>query len=518
MKGNLTEGGFLMKKMFKLFFIIAIIFSYKMNANAKELVLSYSPFYYERSEEGGIYKSWKFPKYDIDGETAYCIQFEVQQGTTYEETDFSQMGIDETKKDKLLLIAYYGYDYPNHNNDYYRAATQALLWELTANNKAAVNFTTERYGKGDLVDVSRERAEIEYLVKHHYDKPNFNNHYTININEKLELESTLLEGYDLISSDGLKVEKTDNHLFIEANEIGNYSIKFRKKQIYNRNYHFLASNGYQNMVSAGNVSDVEFDINIEVLGSKIKIQKKDYDTKENILKSGIKFKIKNLDTNEYVCNNSCEYETDENGAIIIEQYLTYGSYLISEVSVKGYLCNQEGLEVDINKNTIVNGLIEVDFYNKRALGSILIHKQNELNEPLSNVEFYLEAREDISFDNKIIYKKGELVTTLITDKDGNTKEEALPLGRYLLYEIKTKDGYQLDSTKYEVDLIEENNNASPIYEKTFINYEESYGTTDVPTESIETPPLISIDVPDTMSFNYLYYLVNLYAFLRSRRR
>ena len=150
-----------MKKMFKLFFIFAIIFSYKMIVSAKELVLSYAPFYYERSEEGGEYKSWKFPKYDIDGETAYCIQFEIQQGTTYEEVDWQEMGIDESKKERLLLIAYYGYDYKGHDNDYYRAATQGLLWELTAHNNATVNFTTERYGKGDLVDVSREREEIE---------------------------------------------------------------------------------------------------------------------------------------------------------------------------------------------------------------------------------------------------------------------------------------------------------------------------------------------------------------------
>lgn len=230
MKGNLTKGGFIMKKLFKLFFIIAVLFSYKMSVNAKELVLTYSPFYYERNMEGGVYKSWKFPKYDIDGKTAYCIQFEVQQGTIYEEAPFSMMGIDESKKDRLLLIAYYGYDYPGLNTDYYRAATQALLWELTGENKTIVNFTTERYGKGDLVDVSREREEIEYLVNHHYDKPDFNNFYTINPDEKLELESSLLKDYDLISSDGLKVDKTDNKLVIEANEIGEYSLKFRKKQ------------------------------------------------------------------------------------------------------------------------------------------------------------------------------------------------------------------------------------------------------------------------------------------------
>lgn len=506
-----------MKRMFKLFLIIAILFSYKMSVSAKELVLSYSPFYYERNEEGGIYKSWKFPKYEIDGETAYCIQFEVQQGNNYEEVDFSMMGIDNSKKERLLLIAYYGYDYPEHNNDYYRAATQALLWELTGINKTVVNFTTERYGKGDIVDVSRERNEIEYLVDHHYDKPEFNDNYTININEKLELESSLLKDYDLVNNNGLKVEKFDDRLFIEASEIGFYSLKFRKKQLYNHNYHFLASDGYQNMMSAGNVSDVEFDINIEVLGGKIKLQKKDYNTKENILKSGIKFKIKNLTTNEEICMDSCIYETDENGAILLKEYLNYGSYLITEVcdNIEGYLCNLEGVAIDINESTIVNGLVEVDFYNERSLGSIVIHKQNEFGEPLSEVEFNLEAREDINFNNEILYKKGELITKLVTDLNGNASIDLLPLGKYLLYEIKTKEGYILSSKKYEIDLIYQNPYTISAYENTFINYEESIGYTEIiPEES----SVIQIDVPDTMSLNYLFYLINLYAFFKFFRR
>lgn len=517
MKGNLTEGGFIMKKMFKLFFIFAILFSYKMSVSAKELVLSYSPFYYEKNEEGGIYKSWKFPKYDIDGETAYCIQFEVQQGTTYEEVPFSMMGIDESKKDRLLLISYYGYDYPGHNSDYYRAATQALLWELTGTNKTVVNFTTERYGQGAVVDVSKERTEIEYLVEHHYDKPNFNNLYTINTNEKLELESSLLKNYDLVSNNGLKVNKTDNKLVIEADEIGTYSLKFRKKQIYNRNYHFLASDGYQNMVSAGNVKDVEFDISIEVLGGKIKIQKKDYDTKEDILKSGIKFKIQNLDTNKEVCLDSCEYETEENGIILLNQYLNYGSYLITEVcdSLEGYLCNLEGITVDINEDTVVNGLVEVDFYNKRTLGSIVIHKQNEFDEPLNDVEFILETKEDIIFNNEVIIKKGELVTKLVTDLEGNANIDKLPLGKYLLYEVKTSDGYIQDTTRYEVDLTYQDSYTTPVYENTFVNYEEGVGYTEVIPDE---PPMIQIDVPDTMSLNYLYYLLNIYAFFKFRRR
>lgn len=512
-----------MKKMFKLFFVFTILFSYKMSVDAKELVLSYSPFYYERSEEGGEYKSWKFPKYDIDNETAYCIQFEVQQGTIYEEVPFSMMGIDENKKEKLLLIAYYGYDYPNHNNDYYRAATQALLWELTAHNKVIVNFTTERYGQGNVVNVSREREEILNLVSHHYDKPDFKNNYQININEKLELNSSILKDYELINDGGLKIEKNDNKLIIEQDKIGTYSLKLRKKQVYHHDYHFLASTGYQNMVSAGNVPNVDMDISIEVLGGKIKLEKKDFDSKENILKKGIKFKIKNLETEEEICvDSSCIFETDENGEFITNE-LKFGTYEIKEIceDIFGYQCNLEGIKVTLNEKTITNDILIVNFYNKKSLGNIKISKKNEFNEPLSKVEFHLEALEDIKFNNKIIYKKGEIVAKLITDNKGNSNINDLPLGKYLLYEIKTKEGYILDDVKYEIDLSYKDAYTNPTYEKTFINYEEGKGNTEIPElpkEELKIPPIVEIDVPDTMSVNYLYYLFNLYAFLKSRRK
>lgn len=512
-----------MNKMFKLFFVIAVIFSYKMSVDAKELVLSYAPFYYERSEEGGEYKSWKFPKYDIDGETAYCIQFEIQQGTTYEEVDWQEMGIDESKKERLLLIAYYGYDYKGHDNDYYRAATQGLLWELTAHNNATVNFTTERYGKGDLVDVSREREEIENLVLHHYDKPDFKTNYQVNLDEKLELNSSLLKDYDIVDNNGLKVEKSDHRLVIEPDKVGNYSLKLRKKQVYHHDYHFLASTGYQNMVSAGNVPNVDFDINIEVLGGKIKLEKKDFDTKENILKEGIKFKIKNLDNNEDVCfNSTCTFETDEKGSFTTNE-LKYGTYEITEIceNIYGYQCNKEPIKVVLNEKTIINNVVFVNFYNKRSLGSVNIHKENEFNEPLNKIEFNLEALEDIKFNNEIIYKKGYVISRLITDEFGNASIDNLPLGKYLLYEVKTTEGYILDNTKYEIDLTYKDAYTTPTYEKTFINYEEGEGNTLVPEilgEEVVIPPVIEIDVPDTMSLNYLYYLFNLYAFLKSRRR
>ncbi len=508
-----------MKKMFKLFFVIAIIFSYKMSVDAKELVLSYSPFYYERSEEGGEYKSWKFPKYDIDGETAYCIQFEVQQGTIYEEAPFESMGIDESKKERLLLIAYYGYDYPNHNNDYYRAATQALLWELTAHNKTVVNFTTERYGKGDIVDVSREKEEIENLVNQHYDKPDFKESYQINLGEKLELESSLLKDYDLIDSEGLKVEKNDYNLVIEPTNVGSYSLKLRKRQVYNQNYYFLASEGYQNMVIAGNVPSVDLEVKIEVLGGKIKVEKKDASTKEKILKQGIKFKIKNLDDNKEVCQNaSCTFETDAKGEFVTG-LLKYGTYQITEVceNIFGYQCNEEGIKVELNEKTLLEQVVTKDFYNERMLGKVIIHKKSEFNEPLNKIEFNLEALEDIEFNNEIIYKKGEVISKLITDEFGNANIDKLPIGKYLLYEVKTKEGYILDNTKYEINLNYNNAYTTPIYEKIFINYEEGQGNTDIP-DIEEVPPIVEIDVPDTMSLNYLYYLFNLYAYLRSRRR
>ena len=109
-------------------------------------------------------------------------------------------------------------------------------------------------------------------------------------------------------------------------------------------------------------------------------------------------------------------------------------------------------------------LFEVKFENKEVKGTVIAKKKGETVElkkngyeykeiNLEGVKIGLYANENITNGTgKVIYKKGELVKEILTDKDGNIKIDNLHLGKYYLQEIETVGEHVLDKTKYEFEL------------------------------------------------------------------
>lgn len=74
----------------------------------------------------------------------------------------------------------------------YRAATQGMIWDLIVGSGANTTFHTARWGKGDTFDVSNEKAQIENLIAHHYDRPSFNGGvYKAQVGETITLTDTM---------------------------------------------------------------------------------------------------------------------------------------------------------------------------------------------------------------------------------------------------------------------------------------------------------------------------------------
>ena len=201
--------------------------------------------------------------------------------------------------------------------------------------------------------------------------------------------------------------------------------------------------------------------------AKLKVIKVDKETGEVIKRSGIKFKIKSVLTNDYVCqtityptaNTICEYETDNNGVLITPYPLVSGKYKLEEVDqvIDGYLWNKESVEFEIgeNANLITDNeygvLFETRFENQPVKGEIQINKLGEKFiieddkysydiSSLSNVKFGLYDLE------------GDLISEVITDKNGYAKFENLKLGSYIVKEIETLPNYILDKNEYKVEL------------------------------------------------------------------
>ena len=226
--------------------------------------------------------------------------------------------------------------------------------------------------------------------------------------------------------------------------------------------------------------------------AKLKLVKVDEDSGLAVPFKGITFKIRNLKTNEYVCQNItypdketiCEFKTDENGGFITAYPLKSGNYKIEELTTPdGYVINTDGVifNIDENSNIIEDDdfgqYIEVKFSNKKIKGQIEIEKNGETfiidngsfhyenNLKLENIEFSLYADEDIiTLDGVVHYRKGDLVQTITTNKDGKAIFTNLILGKYIVKETKTIDGYVLDENEYKIELTEVDNKTEIVSE------------------------------------------------------
>lgn len=223
------------------------------------------------------------------------------------------------------------------------------------------------------------------------------------------------------------------------------------------------------------------------LSAYLQVFKTDLETGKTIALADITFKILNTDTNQYVSQYVggkvySEFKTDETGKFITYLKLEAGNYkLIETSSPKNYLLNTDGLEFTIGEGTYYNyttygAFITVYFKDQVIKGQIEINKTGESvvidNNtftyeaiPLDNVTYEIYANEDILSSDKTLvhYKKDQLVDTITTNSDGYAISKKLYLGNYYLVEVKTKDGYVLNSEKYEFTLSEKDNKTPIVY-------------------------------------------------------
>lgn len=227
-------------------------------------------------------------------------------------------------------------------------------------------------------------------------------------------------------------------------------------------------------------SKIYYTISNAKITAKLKVVKIDKDTKEVVKRSNICFKIFSVDKNEYVRQTVTypnketldKFCTNENGELITPYPLESGNYKLEEIDqvIDKYLWNKESQQFTIGEDSkLINDneygiLFEVKFENKEVKGTVIATKKGETVElkengyeyketNLAGVKIGLYANENITNGTgKVIYKKGELVKEILTDKAGNIKIDNLHLGKYYLQEIETVGEHVLDKTKYEFEL------------------------------------------------------------------
>lgn len=454
------------KILFLLVIILSLLWIPKVGASNKYNLVkeTYENIYYVQNGMPDHYGSDSQFKFTLNGTTAFCMD-PIAPITKYEYdgVQLSSTSYDRETQDYLNKIIYYGYDYPNHQNERYYMATQALIWERISNY--LIEFYTERYGYGEYIDVSNEKNEIISLINNHDYVLSFaNKTYNYDLIDYLEFKDDNLNNFEISESswDNITIEDNKLKLFNLQNFVGTINIKLKKKMYRNDNPMYYYEDGTQSMITGGKLGDIETSFSIKVNGAKIKINKVASNSMLPIKNANIKFNIINTKTNEYVYVNGTKDIPINTEGYLITNPIPYGEYNVVEVETdEQYQLNETPSLITVNQDTInEDNIYEINFYNDLKKGNINIVKiDKDSKNPIPRVEFELYALNDIRTNDGILhYSRNQLIENGMTDENGLLTFGNLIYGDYYIKELNPIEGYIKDNNLYEIYLRNQNYN------------------------------------------------------------
>lgn len=425
-------------KYFLVAFGLLTAFTVKAQVvNAATLNFDFTGYYYERFDQNGNnYSSWRLEDYRVDGETAYCIEPGIPEGNPMYPADWNATGLSNDIKERILLIGYYGQTYPGHNTVKYKAAAQGMIWATILGNNTTVKFSTARYGEGTPLDVSAEKAEIERLIAHHYDRPSFNaGVYKLQVGQSLTLTDTnnVLQNFD-ISVSGANYTVDGNTLTITPTTDGTINLSMTKKQAYSSKYKLFVGDGKQNMFVPGTVDPVVAGIRINSYYTPVEVLKKDKETNTNKAQGQATLKGATYGVYEQATGKQITtITTDENGYAKSGAVLSYNQYYLQEIDAStGYLLDTTRYNFDVRGKESAS----VEVFETVVKNYISILKQYEYVD--GNTTF-LNAEKGITFE--IYYPNGDLFDTITTDKNGYATIN-IPYGVWKFHQVNSTTGFE----------------------------------------------------------------------------
>lgn len=326
--------------MKKIIFMFLLFFVFLINVSASNVTKKDTGILVEKTTPYGERYKTKLYYIYVDGKIAYCIEpgMILYEGD-YNEATFEKVGISNEQKEKMEILAYYGYQYKNHQTLEYYMATQALIWEVLG----CTNVEFENH------NIDYLKIEILNLASKHKLLPSFNNQTIESYpQEKIELTDTnnVLENFT-VEKGSASINKnklsfitgdTNEEIILKENEKNGQtgiSLAYFKSSSQSVASFLLNSNKLRN---------AKVFIKIKPKVGKLIIEKIDIDTKVPL--NNVEFNLLN-EKKELIGT----YITNNEGQIIIDN-LIYGKYYLKEIkTVKGYLLPEEEISININKES-----------------------------------------------------------------------------------------------------------------------------------------------------------------------
>ncbi len=359
----------------------------------------------------------------------YCLEPGVALSEeAYEELnewEYEKLNLDETDKNYITKVAYFGWNNKDHQDLNYYYAAQLLIWEKIIPEDWKI-FFTDRLGGYAITPFEKEKEEILELIRNDEKIPSFANQtyeYLKSLPQVLIDHESSLKSYKMVPNDSVKLTINENKIHIEKVFEKEATLTFQKEYEGEPLKFYYRSDG-QNVLKRGSLLPKSFQIHLKPYETEFEILKID-EEKKGI--SDVVFELSQKKDGEKIFLKNLT--TDENGKIKISN-LELGDYCIREISApKEYDINPKEQCFSLTKEEKKKSLTITNYWKKTKL--ILLKIDADTKETLKKVHFQVKKQDQILFDG-------------FTNEQGIIVLENLTKGTYEILEIETIDGYKLE--------------------------------------------------------------------------
>ncbi|EOH1655903.1 collagen binding domain-containing protein, partial [Enterococcus hirae] len=397
------------------------------------------------SQSNGNVETGYYAKKDGNGNMLWCVEpgAPLNWGAN---AGFTTSEVSDDKYVKASLVVYLGWEKQKSVvNAFY---TEKLVQEVTTG--VTTSDIKDLSGQGRISQAGYEsfKKEVMKKVNAFYTKPSFDGKtYTIKLGETLTLtdSNNSLPYYKVLNNNAnVTISQSGNTLKVTPTSSSNINgfvrFKYEIDPSFKRAKILYQASWLQDVIFAGIGDPAYSDINIKVLkNGNVKIKKVDADTGKSI--SGAKFKLS-------YGGKQVEVITNANGEADLKDVPHGTKVTIQEIqAANGYVLNKTPQTVTIEANQTVTAT----FKNKKQVGHLdLIKEDKETgNQPQGSAR--LEGAAYGLFETNG-QKVKEVTLKKSEDKVTGSFENVQIMHDYYVQEIKAPEGYNIDPTKYPVNI------------------------------------------------------------------